>query len=85
MKDHSKPSLRENPDHFILHAAINNLNSCWEPDLTTESIVNVVLSMKNEEDDVIISNIVKRSDEFKEKATEVNAYFKTFCKERNIF
>ena len=27
MKDYMKPSLRENPDYFILHAGINHLNT----------------------------------------------------------
>ena len=30
LKDHMKPSLRENPDHFVLHIGPNDLNSMIE-------------------------------------------------------
>ena len=41
--------LRENPDHFILYIGTNNLNLRREPDLTDKSLVDVALSIKNEE------------------------------------
>ena len=32
MKDYSKPSLRENPDHFVLPVGTNGLDSDRSPD-----------------------------------------------------
>ena len=34
MKDYLKPSLRENPNHVILHVGTNALNSERSPELT---------------------------------------------------
>ena len=36
MKDYMKPSLRENPDYFILHAGINDLNTNRSPELISK-------------------------------------------------
>ena len=37
--------------------------------------MDVASSMKNENHDITISNIIARADHFKEKAKEVNDYF----------
>ena len=58
MKDYLKPSLRENPDHFVLHVGTNDLDSDRSPDLMAESIVDVVSSLKTDKHDVTISNII---------------------------
>ena len=47
MKDHLKPSLRENSAHFFLPAGTNYLNFDLSPDLTEKSIVDVVSSLKS--------------------------------------
>ena len=57
MKDHIKPSLREKPDHIVLHMGTNDLVSDWPPDLTAKSIVDVA-SMKHENYDVTVSSII---------------------------
>ena len=84
MKDHIKPSLRENPDHVILHVGTNDLDSDRPPDLIAKSVVDVACSMKNGEHDVTISNLIVRADRFREKAAEVNEYLAKFCVERNL-
>ena len=53
-----KPSLRENPDHFILHVGTNDLNFEQPPELIAKSIANLAASLKNENHDVSISNII---------------------------
>ena len=72
LKDHVKPSLRENMDHFVLHMGTNDLNSDRSPELIAKSITDVGSSLKNDSLDVSISSIVVRNDKFKEKATQVN-------------
>ena len=47
LKDHMKPSLRENPDHFVLYIGTNNPNSDRSPELTAKSITDVGSSLKN--------------------------------------
>ena len=79
LKDHIKPSLRQNPDHFVLHIGTNNLNSI------TESITDVGFSLKNDSHDVSISSIVVRNYKFKEKAPQVNENLEKLCAERNIY
>ena len=72
LKDHMKPSLREKPDHIVLHTGTNDLNSYRSQELIEKSITNLVSSLKNDSHDVSISSIVVRNDKFKEKAVQVN-------------
>ena len=74
MKDHIKPSLREKPDHIVLHMGTNDLVSDRPPGLIAKSIVDVASNMKNENHDVTVSNIITRADHSKEKASKVNYY-----------
>ena len=76
MKDHMKPSIRETPDHTILHVRTNDLNSDSPSDLIAKSIVDLALNVKNNSQNVSISIIIVRNDNFNEKAMEVNAYLK---------
>ena len=46
MKDYMKPSLRENPDHFILNVGINDLNTERSPELKAKSIADLVTTLK---------------------------------------
>ena len=85
MKDHIKPSLREKPDHIVFHVGRNDLVSDRPPDLIAKSIVDVASSMKNENNDVTVSNIIARADLFKKKANEVNDYLSKLFMERNIY
>ena len=59
-----KPSLRENPDHFVLHIGTNDLNSDRSQDLIAKSITDVGYSLKNDSHDLSISSIVVRNDKF---------------------
>ena len=55
-------SLRNAPDHFIIHVGTNDLGS----DKTARSIVNTTIdlptSLKNDQHDVSISDIILRMD-----------------------
>ena len=85
MKDHIKPSLREKTDHIVLHMGTDDFVSDRPPDLIAKSIVDVVSSMKNENHDLTVSNMIARADLFKEKADKVNDYLSKLCMERNIY
>ena len=64
MKDHMKPSsMREKPDHIILHIGTNDLHSDRALDLTVHSINDLVLTMKSNSQNVT-SNIIMRKDNF---------------------
>ena len=84
MKDYMKPSLRNAPNYFILHVGTNDLNS----DKTSKSIANTIIdlatSVKNEQYDVSLSNIILGMDNSKlnEKRCLVNSIFAEMCKEK---
>ena len=77
-----KPSLHENPDHFVLHIGTNDLNSDRSPELIAKSIADMSSSLKNDSHDVSISSIVVRNDKFKEKAVQVDKNLEKLCPER---
>ena len=85
MKDHMKPSTREKPDHTILHVGTNDLNSNRSSHLIVKSTVDLAIILKNNSQNVSVSNIIMRNDNFNEKAMEVNGYLKQLCIENNIF
>ena len=80
------PSLRENPDHFILHVGTNDLNSQRSPELIAKSIAHLVASLKNENQDVSIPNIIARTDnqDLRENAITINKALSEICRERNL-
>ena len=80
-----KTTLRGKPKHILLHVGANDLVSDRPPDLIAKSMVDVASSMKNENHDVNVSNIITWADHSKEKANEVNDYLSNICMERNLF
>ena len=62
MKACLKLPLGENPDHFVLHVDKNDLDSDQSPDLIAKSIADVPSSLKTDNHDVTISNIITLND-----------------------
>ena len=62
MKDHMKASMREKPDHIILQVRTNDLNSDRQPDLIVKSIVDLAITLKNNSQNLSVSNIIMRND-----------------------
>ena len=87
MEDYIKPSLRKNPNHFIIHVGTNDLATDKTPEGIAEKIVNLATAVKSETCDVSISSIILRTDnkQLNQKGVEVNAYLKDLCKEKNIY
>ena len=83
MEDYMKPSLRNPPDHFILHVGTNDLGSDKSPSEIGESMVNLACQLKNEKHDISVSTIIIRADEKKlnDKGIQVNLHLKELCKE----
>ena len=48
MKDHIKQSLREKPDHIVLHLGTNDLIFDRPPDLIAKSIVGIASCVKSQ-------------------------------------
>ena len=57
MKDYLKPSLRQNPDHVVLHVGTNDLDSDKDPELIAKSIVDLASTVKKDTCEVTIWNI----------------------------
>lgn len=57
MKHHTKISLKENPNHFILYTNKNDLYSDRSLGLIARFIVNIAALLNNKNQDVTISKI----------------------------
>ena len=61
MEDYNKPSIRYEPDHFIVHIGINDLNSEVSSKSIAESIADLAMFLKTESNDVSVSNILLKT------------------------
>ena len=85
MKDYVKPSLKNTPNHFILNVGTNDLDSN-QISVIAKEIVDLATSLKNNQHDVSVSNIILRTDNSKlnAKRCEVNQILSELCHEKNI-
>ena len=87
MKDYLKPSLREDPDHFILLVGSNDLSTERSPELIAKSITDLAVTLKSGSREISVSKIIVPTDNTKlnEKGCEVIFHLKEICKERNLY
>ena len=87
MKNYMKSSLRNTPNHFILHVRTNDLNSNQTSEVIAKEIVDLATSIKNNQHDVSVFNIILKIDNSKLKAKrcEGNQILSELCHERNIY
>ena len=62
VKDYVKPLLISTPNHFILHVPTVDLNSNQTSEVIAKDIVDLATSLKNNQHDVSVSNIILRTD-----------------------
>ena len=62
----------DKPDHVILHTGTNDLRSEKTASQIARSITELAISLKVNDNSVIVSDIVPRHDSLNNKATEVN-------------
>ena len=84
MQDYVRPTIRENPNHIILHVGTNDLTTNIPTEKVAESIIDLASSLKSNSCSVAISNINARNDRYRKKVVQVNRYLKTLCIERNF-
>ena len=84
MKDYAQPTIRENPDHILIHVGNNDLPTRRQPDVIAKDIIQLALKLKTNSCDVSISNIVARNDQYRKKASAVNHKLKDSCKEKSL-
>ena len=83
-QDYVRPTIRENPDHIILHLGTNDLTTNSPPEKVAESVIDLASSLKSNSCSVAISNITVRNDRYRKKVVQVNRHLKTLCIERNF-
>ena len=84
MKDYVRPTIRENPDHIILHVGTNDLTTNIPIEKVAESIINLTSSLKWNSCSVVMSSIAVRNDRYRKKVAQVNRHLKSLCIERNF-
>ena len=84
MQDCLRPTIRENPNHIILHIGTNDLTTNIPPEKVAESIINLASPLKSNSCSEAISNITVRNDRYRKKVVQVNRHLKTLCIERNF-
>ena len=84
MQDHVNPTRRHKPDLYILHAGTNDLRSGKQPVEIANEIIQVAASLQTDQNEVAVSAIVKRSDQWDEKGKRVNEYLKFKTRQINL-
>ena len=84
MHHYAVPSLEYEPDQVILHIGTNELRSNKTTDDIANEIIDLALSMKQNNNDVKISGIIPRGDNLNDKANDVNCILKSLCYENNM-
>ena len=83
MVDHAKPTIGDDkPDHVILHTGTNDLRSEKTANQIARSITEPAMSLRDNDNSVIVSNIIPRNENLNNKATEVNNRLLLMCEER---
>ena len=62
IKDYMQSSIRNVPKHFILHVRTNDLDYDKRAESIENTIIDLVTSLKNDQHDARISNIILRTD-----------------------
>ena len=63
MVDHVQPTIRDDkPDHVILHTGTNDLRSVKTASQIARSITELAMSLKDNNNSVIVSGMVPRHD-----------------------
>ena len=84
MKSYLLPTKSRNPENIVLHCGTNNLKRENSANEFSNDIIEVALLRKSDNNNVLVSGIIPRSDKLNAKATEVNRHLKNECHKRNI-
>ena len=84
MEHCSKPPMAFNPDLVILHTGTNSLRGESTPKEVAEEVINLPTNLKSDDNEIIVSEIISRNDQLKEKAETVNDYLRMKTMELGI-
>ena len=84
MNYHAIPVMEFDPDLTILHVGTNSLRSMDTEQKIADDILNLANNIKKDTNDIIISSIIRRRDQFKEKGEKVNEFLYNKCQQLDI-
>ena len=85
MVDHVNPTIRnDKSDHVILHTGTNDLRSKKTASQISRFVTELVMSLKDNDNSVIVSGIVPRHENLNNKAIQVNNHLLLMCKKEKI-
>ena len=78
MNDYGKPSIRAQPDHFILHVGTNDLISDSTPTEVARKVFDIARRLKSDTCDITFSELIIRIDnpDLDKTRIEVNTHVK---------
>ena len=80
--DHVKPTMCDDkPDNVILHSGTDDLRSEKTASQIARSTNELAMSLKDNDNSVMVSGIVPRHGNLSSKAKEVNNHLVLICKE----
>ena len=85
MKSYILPTKPRNSENVVLCCGTNDLKkeNSQHSEISNE-IIEVALLCKSDNNNVLVSSIISRSDKINAKANEVNRHLKNECRKRNI-
>ena len=84
MKSYLLPTKSRSPENIVLQCGTNDLKKENSPNEISNDITEVALLFKSDNNNVLVSGIIPRSDKLNAKAIEVNRHLKKECRKRNI-
>ena len=85
MKHYIQSSMKHKPGMIILHCGTSDLRTTQTAEEIAEEITNLANTIKNEENEVIISSITVRNDSLHKKGLVVNQILKSKCEGSNLY
>ena len=82
MQDNVQQTLRENPDHIIIHVGTIHLASNAPAEKVAESIIGLASTLKSDSCSVAISSITIKNGKHRNKVAQVNQSLKRLCQEK---
>jgi len=79
-----QPSKNEEANIYLLHFGTNNLRTDASSKEIADNIVNIALELKNESNEVCVSEICRRGDKHDRKAVEVNEELEKICGKNDL-
>ena len=72
MNSYSVPTTKKNPRRIVIRCGTNDVSSGTAPNEVAEEIVGLATYLKSHENEVFVSSLVNRGDQWNERVSIVN-------------